>query len=141
MNNNTFENISFNFYSNTTSYVKTILDVLPETQTSKEKKAIIAEIYNYLLNGLNRDKLNEVVKVSEMFNERLVIAPKEEIMMQVQYIYKNFLEKMIFDSYNREIYFSIMNECVKAYVGYYQTYNDNMFYEENYRAVGNIRIR
>ena len=76
-----------------------------------------------------------------MFNDCLTTAPKEEIVMQVQYIYKNFLERMIFDSYNRETYFNIMNECVKAYVGYYKEYNDNIFYETNYRAVDNMRIR
>lgn len=140
MENKDFNNISFNYYLNTSSYVKTILDILPEKKVSNRKKALIMEIYNYLLNNLSEEELNTIVTVSERFNERLVNSSNNEIMMQVNYIYENFLEKMLFDSYNRKRYFDIMNECIKVYTGYYQEYsNNNSYYEFNDNAIGNIR--
>ena len=140
MKNKDFNNISFNYYLNTSSYVKTILDILPEKKVSNRKKALIMEIYNYLLNNLSEEELNTIVTVSERFNERLVNSSNNEIMMQVNYIYENFLEKMLFDSYNRKRYFDIMNECIKVYTGYYQEYsNNNSYYEFNDNAIGNIR--
>lgn len=139
---NNFDDISFNYYLNTTSYVKTILDILPEKKVSKEKKALIMEIYNYILSNLSENELSNIVIVSEKFNEKLTYCSNQEIMLQVEYLYKNFLEKMLFDSCNRKIYFDIMNECVKVYTGYYQEYsNNNNYYEFNDNAISNIRIR
>lgn len=140
MKNNDFENISYNYYLNTTSYVKTILDFLPDEQVSKEKKAIIMEIYNYLLNGVNKEELSDIIKVSEKFNDQLITMSNQDIMIQVEFIYRNFLDKMVFDSYNRKKYFDNMNECVKLIQRLNQEYNDN-FYEVNYNSIGNMRIR
>ena len=140
MKNNDFNNISFNYYLNTASYVKTILDILSEKKISNKKKALIMEIYNYLLNSLSEDELSTIVIISEKFNEKLINSSNQEIMMQVNYIYENFLEKMLFDSCNRKIYFDIMNECIKVYTGYYQEYsNNNNYYESNDNAISNIR--
>ena len=140
MKNNDFENISYNYYLNTTSYVKTILDFLPDEQVSKEKKAIIMEIYNYLLNGVNKEELSDIIKVSEKFNDQLITMSNQDIMIQVEFIYRNFLDKMVFDSYNRKKYLDNMNECVKLIQRLNQEYNDN-FYEVNYNSIGNMRIR
>ncbi len=141
MKNNNFKDISFNYYSNTASYVKTILNILPEEKVSQEKKAIIIEIYNYLISNLSESELKDIIKVSEMFNEKLSVLSNQEIMTQVNFIYHSFLEKILFDSYNREMYFNIMNECVKVCSGYYQEYNDSNFYQANYNDIGNMYIR
>ena len=137
MQNNNFRNISFNYYLNTSSYVKTILDILPEEKVSKKKKAIIIEIFNYLLNDLKEEELKDVIKVSDMFNEKLMISSNKEIMLQINYIYYNFLEKMIFDANNRKLYFNIMNECIKVYVDYYKDYTND--YVDN--SINNMNIR
>ena len=137
MQNNNFRNISFNYYLNTSSYVKTILDILPEEKVSKKKKAIIIELFNYMFNDLNEDELKNIAKISDMFNEKLTVSSNKEIMLQVEYIYHNFLEKMMFDSQNRRLYLDIMNECVKVYAGYYEEYCNN--YYDN--SIENINIR
>ncbi len=135
-----FNDLSFNYYVNTSSYVKTILDILPEEKISKKKKAIIIEIFNYIMSNISEDEINEVMVVSNLFNQKLELLSNKEIMFQLEYLYRNFLEKMLFDSYNRMTYFSIMNECVKVFAGYYEEYqkDSSLHFDEE---ISNIRIR
>lgn len=141
MDNKDIEKVLFNYFLNTTSYVKTVLDFLSEEEVSKEKKAYIVEMFNYIFNSLNKEELMDVVKISNLFQEKLSLMSHNEAKIEALYIYKNFFEKMLFDSYNRGIYFSILNECIKVSVGYYQVLNDSNFYQINDNAVSNIHIK
>ena len=136
-----FNDISFNYYLNTATYVKTILDILPESEVSNKKKAVIMELFNLILNSQDKSKIDEVLQLSRKFDENLALSSNNEIMLQANYIYSNFLEKMLFDSFNREIYFQIMNECVKVYCGYYHELENDNIYELNDYKVDNIRVR
>jgi len=117
--NSIYNNEYFDYYNNTSSYVKIILDLIPSELISTEKKDIIKEIYNYILNNLNDLKKAEVICVSSMFREKIGNVNEEEIMKQAAFMYNNFIVKMLYDSINRDRIFDIMNECVKLYSGYY----------------------
>ena len=120
--NKEFDNITFDYYSNTASYVKMIVEMLPEGKVSSTKKWVIKEIYNFFLNHFNADKKNEIACISGMFREKISISNMEDIAKYADYIYSNFIENIIFDSINREKIFDIMNESMKVYVGYYSEY-------------------
>ena len=140
MNNQSMNDISFNYFLNTTSYVKAVLNILPDEEVSVQKKALIMELFNYILSTLDKSEIIEIVRISRIFNEQLVLESSKDALIQAKYIYKNFLEKMLFDSFNREIYFDIMNRCIKVYIGYYKELN-NDFHELNDTAINNIHIK
>ena len=119
-----FDSISYDYYSNTSSYVKLILDMLPESKFSMQKKQAFKELYNYFLNHYDDEKINEISVISSMFREKLSILSLDTIARDVEYICVTFLDKIIFDSTNRDKIFNIMNETMKVYVGYYSIENN-----------------
>lgn len=122
MGRNDINNSNFDYYNNTRSYFKTIIDMVPSDALSNEKKDILALIYNYILNNFNSIKKTEISYVTAMFMEKVSTSSIEEINKQVDYIFNNFIIKILYDGVNREKIFDIMNECVKLYVGYYSDY-------------------
>ena len=120
------ENISFDYYSNSPSYIKMIVDMIPNSRASNEKKYVIRELYNYYMNHSTEQKINEMLMVSSLFREKVAISDLSIIARQVEYIYTNFLDRIIFDSINRDKMFEIMNECIKVFVGYYDLDNKKM---------------
>ena len=125
--------VSFDYYLKSPSYIKMIVDMLPDSKASIEKKYIIRELYNYYMNHTNEEKISEITKISSLFREKVAITDLNTIARQVDYLYSNFLNRIIFDSINRGKIFEIMNECVKVFVGYYDLENTKMFNEkENY---------
>ena len=129
MENNEFERISFDYYTNTSSYVKMIVDMMPVSRVSNEKKAIIKELYNYYLNHANEELVKEIIMVSGLFREKVALSDLNTIAKQVEYIYLNFLDRIVFDSINRNKMFEIMNECIKVFVGYYDLSNVNIIHD------------
>ncbi len=109
----------YDYYNGVPSYVKQIINVLPEGVVSNDVKEIIISIYNYMLNSASVAKKQEVVYVSSKFVEKMGLVPEEEILYQAGYIYNTFLKSMVHQMINRERIFNAMNECVKIYVGYY----------------------
>ena len=131
MENKKFENISFDYYANTPSYVKMIVDMLPESVASNEKKSIIIMLYNFYLNHIDKDKVKEIIMISGLFREKISLSDLNTIARQVEFIYSNFLERIIFNSINRDKIFETMNECVKVFVDYYELYNANRISDNN----------
>ena len=111
--------VTFDYYENSPSYVKMVNDMLPENKISNEKKLIIKKVYNEYLNNLGEDKITDFIEVSRLFMEKLSITDVNSIALQLDYINNNFLNRIIFDTFNRELVFDIMNECMKLFVGYY----------------------
>ena len=138
--NNNFEDIKFNYYLNAPSYIKTILSIISDEKVSVKKKALIIEASNYILSSLSKEEIMEYIRLSRLFNEKLESLSNMEVMMVSEYNYK-FLEKMLFDSYNRKLYFDILNENIKVCSDYYNEYQDNSVYEMNTDSVDNISIR
>ena len=135
MKNRNFDSISYDYYSNTTSYVKIILEMLPDKKVSQMKKQIVKELYNFFLNHFSDDKIREISKVSSMFRDKISVSNPQETAILVNYIYDNFLDKIIFDSINRSRFFDVMNESLKIYTGYYSEYqisNENQDIENSY---------
>ena len=102
MENMEFDKISFDYYNNAPSYIKMIVDMLPESKLSNEKKVIIRDLYNYYLATSNDAKINEIIKVSRLFREKIALSDLNSIAKQVDYIYATFFNKIIFDSINRQ---------------------------------------
>lgn len=125
MENKDFNNVQYDYYSNNASYVKMIMDMIPENKVKNLKRQIIKDLYNYLLNNMNERKISEIISVSSMFREKISVSDLESIARHVEYIYVTFLDRIIFDSTNREKIFDIMNESMKVYVGYYSMYNED----------------
>ena len=138
MKNTRIEDIAFNYYLNTQTYVKTALDYLPGVP-AKEKELII-EMFNFILSSLNKDEIKDILQVSRMFNEKLAMSSSEDVMVQVKSIYM-FLRKMLFESSSRYMYFNIMNEYVKVNADYYNQYQNDDAYTLNQSKVDNIYIR
>ena len=111
--------ISYDYYTNTISYVKMILNNMNNIDNIEEIKYIIKAIYNFLLSDFNNEKIEEICTVSLLFESKLSKLPKNESKRIINYIYKNYIEKMIFDYYGRNEIFEEMNENIKSYVGYY----------------------
>ena len=61
-------------------------------------------------------------------------------MMEIEYNYR-FLEKMLFDSHNRKLYFDILNENIKVCTDYYNEYQDDEFYEINADSIDSISMK
>ncbi len=118
MTNVDFDNVYFDYYNNTPSYVREILNLLGD-EVSDLDKLVIPAIYNFILNTYPIERKREVLYVSGMFLEKMELVPREEIVEQARYIYRTILKKMVFDMTNRERFFKIMNENVKIYVEYY----------------------
>lgn len=131
MENNTLEKVTFDYYEKSPSYVKMINDMLPESKASNEKKLIIKELYNYYLNNSSEEKINEIVEISRLFREKIAITDVKLIALQVDYMYANFLDRFVFDTFNRGLIFDIMNDCVKLFVGYYDKVNTNIINESS----------
>ena len=123
MGNKEFEKISYDYFSNTSSYVKMVLDMLPDNEVSIEKKQIIKELYNYFLNQFDENKIKEISLVSSMFREKMESSSLEDAKRYAKVIYTYFLDKIIFDSINRKQIFNIMNDSMKVYVGYFSHEN------------------
>lgn len=122
MENNNISHINYDYYSNTSSYIKMILDMLPESRVSQEKKQVIKELYNYFLNRFDDEKIKEIAKVSALFREKISVSSLEEIVKFVDFVCENYLNKIVFDSVNREVIFDVMNDSVKVYVDYFPQY-------------------
>ncbi len=131
MENKDFNSVSYDYFSNTSSYVKTILDMLPESKVSMEKKIIIKELYNYFLNQFDEEKIKEIATISSMFREKIALSSLEATARHAEYMYVNFLDKIIFDSINRERIFDIMNESMKVYVEYFTKYQEKSVNRQN----------
>ena len=130
MENTMFNKIQYDYYSNTSSYVKMILDMLPESMASIQKKLVIKELYNYFLNHFDEEKIREISTISKLFREKISVSSLEDTANFVNFVCKNYLDKIVFDSANREIIFNIFNDSMKVYVGYFTEYNNKK--EVNY---------
>ena len=127
MKNNVINNMSYDYYSNTPSYVKMILETLPESMVSPKKKQVVQELYNYFLNRYDNEKIKEITKISSLFREKISLSSLEETINFMKIIYNNYIDRIVFDSANRETVFNILNDNMKVYVGYFSAYKrDNI---------------
>ena len=118
--------VMFDYYEEMPSYVKTIVDALPDNKASIEKKEIIKILYNLYMNKASNEKVEEIVEVSKMFRNKLNTMDLNTITLQVDYMYKVFLNKFIFDTFNRDIVFDAMTDNAKFFSGYYEKNNNKI---------------
>ena len=138
MDNFELESIAFDYYDNAPSYVKMIVDMLPESKMSNDKKYIVKELYNFYLNHSSDDKIEDVISASRLFREKITIADFDSLVNFVNYIHNIFLDHIIFGSMDdRCVIFDTMNENIKLYSGYYDEYKKANYH--NVESNGFIR--
>ena len=118
MENNNFEKVEFDYFSNSPSYLRMILEMLPECMVSTQKKHMIRTIYNNILNRSNENDIKEIAVISILFRDKLSTTSLDDIVRFVKYIYELYIEKMLSDVTNRGSIFDTLNDCMKLYVGY-----------------------
>ncbi len=122
MENTSFEKLYYDYYANTSSYVKKIVDLIPNDREYEDKKSAIQVIYNYLLNTAHQPERENISRLSYLFNEKMEYLPQEEVLKRTKYYFDTFFNSMIHDSINREKIFNILNDCIEVYVRYYPSY-------------------
>lgn len=124
MENNNFEKVEFDYFSNSPSYLRMILEMLPECMVSTQKKHMIRTIYNNILNRSNENDIKEIAVISILFRDKLSTTSLDDIVRFVKYIYELYIEKMLSDVTNRGSIFDTLNDCMKLYVGYLSRINE-----------------
>ena len=104
--------IMFDYYTKAPSYIKMIVDMIPENGISSEKKYYISSIYNEYLNCLPGEKVREIIKVSCIFGERLDIINPSEVAKLVDFICSFYLNRIIFETVSRDKIFNSINWCI-----------------------------
>ena len=141
MEKNNLSNISFDYYDETISYVKMIMKRLKNEDNIDEKEYIVKKIYNYLLSSYSSEMIEELVTTSLLFESRLNKMKPVNASILVQSIYKNYLEKLIFNYYDRENVFEEMNEEVKSIVGFYGIFKPYYSLESSNELTYNRKMR
>ena len=118
MENKTLDNVEFDYYLNTPSYVKMIVDMLPEV--SNQMKQVVRELYNYYMNRFDGSKINEIVNISSKYEDKLSSSNLEMASKYAEFIYENFINQFVFDQAHRLEIFDVMHENVRLHVGCYQ---------------------
>lgn len=139
MENKEIEKVSFDYYRKSPSYLKTIVDMIPESMMSIEKRNIIGEIYNYYLNHASKEKIDEIIMTSRLFREKLALVNHNIIVDFVRFVNNYFINNIIFNSINRDILLDILNENVKTFAGYYDLDKQDVF--ENNQMLNHFNRR
>ena len=118
-----FESVKYDYYTNTSSYIKMILEELPESSFSYEKKQIVKDIFNHFMNEYNKTLAPEMNSVTGLYREVVDNNSKEVVANNVEFFRLRFLEPLIFAPiFNRLRIFIAMHEFIKVSVGYYTDY-------------------
>ena len=119
--------IESDYYTNTKSYIKTIIDLLPNGVITEEEKDAVKMLYNYFMHKADEKKRNEIKYISAAFCNKLNEMSDAEILLMVNYFYSYFIRNMIYDFVNRDKLFDVMNESIKVIVGFYSAYQSICF--------------
>ena len=132
------ERVTYDYYLKAPSYLRYIMDMLPEKLISDEKKYIISRIYNDYLNHAPEEKVRETIKISSMFREKLSVSNMNDIAKFVDYIHSFYLNRIIFETTNRDKFFDNITENVKVFTGCYDLKNiDSMNNNSEYDNMSN----
>ena len=117
MGKKNIENIEFDYYSKTPSYVRIIMDMFPESVVTPQKKMYMRSFYNSILNNSNANEIGEIITTSSMFIEKLRSTNLDEVYKFVEDVYELYIEKMMSDIANRGIIFDRLHDCICDFVG------------------------
>jgi len=153
------------YYNNFISYVKIIMETIAKENEIKTiengsynqalavkeenlaKDIIIREIYNNFFNdnvGENKDNANismtEMVITTALFENKLYTLSNVEKSALIKTVYDAYIKPMICSYSNGDInaslqLFDIMNERIKAIVGYNVLYGNDTFVKKNNRLM------
>ena len=138
MEENNSKVLYYDYYSETTNYVKTIIDLLPVDEVSDEMRYIIKTIYNYAMDNASSDRKFTVSKISEAFLGQVELN-KELATKYAQFAYYFFIKRMVFESERRDELIGGLGESVKMFLEYFPSLQIGI--GENSSTRGNLSYR
>ena len=107
------ENLRFNYYLNTVSYVKTIMDALPEGVASKGEKSAVIDIFNAYYVCLDEAQRKVFADISNSFNNKV---SGSNISLLAEYMYCNFIYSIIYDFRTQKKTILELHNSIKKYL-------------------------
>ena len=129
----------YDYYLNLPSYVRMILDLLPEEIVSAEMRDVIKKQYNYTLGNLTTDRVKAIIDISDKFAVK-VETDREISAKYADLAYLLFLKPMAFGEVNWAESLNKLNcwivENLKSYPNRQQSIGG-----DSYGTRGNIHYR
>ena len=124
MENKSFERVEYDYFTNSPSYVRMILEMLPECVMPTSEKVYIKNMYNSYLNSYDESEIKEIATVSLMFREKINNISLAQLITFAQRAYELYFEEMLVPGANRGIIFDKLNDSMKLFVDYSTYTND-----------------
>ena len=124
MENKSFERVEYDYFTNSPSYVRMILEMLPECVMPTSEKVSIKNMYNSYLNSYDESEIKEIATVSLMFREKINNISLAQLITFAQRAYELYFEEMLVPGANRGIIFDKLNDSMKLFVDYSTYTND-----------------
>ena len=124
MENKNFERVEYDYFTNSPSYVRMILEMLPECVMPTSEKVSIKNMYNSYLNSYDESEIKEIATVSLMFREKINNISLAQLITFAQRAYELYFEEMLVPGANRGIIFDKLNDSMKLFVDYSTYTND-----------------
>ena len=124
MENKNIENVEYDYFSNSPSYVRTILDMLPENIVPTSKKRIIRDIYNRFLNISSENEIREITAISILFDKKIKNTRFDELLRLIKFTYEIYIERMLNKSCDCGMLFDQLKDSMRSYVDYQSYVNE-----------------
>ena len=126
MKNN--ENNIFDYYNNWPSYVKIILDMIPDGIISIGTKSKFRNMYNQVLANSSADEISDIITSSALFGAKISRYNDIDAFNTLEHIYNIYMVRIL----NDLSAFDKLNDYIKSFV--------NDYVEElNVEKVGRVR--
>ena len=118
-----FDEIKYDYYTNTFNYLKLIMDYLIKKGHSINETFIVRECFNNFSSDMNEEDIKRLVICSSLFEKKLISMPKNEQNMLIDLIYSCYIKGMIINYSNSDyetskVFYNTMNNKVLEYSGY-----------------------
>ena len=125
-----FKKISFDYYNDAPSYIKLIIDMIPEKMMSNEKKMIIRDLYNFYMNQYSPEKIEQIVQISKLFRDKMELAvfgDMQSLAVFVESVKLVYFDRLIINASSRSEIFDELFNHIKVTSGFYDECIDNVY--------------
>ncbi len=123
-----FEEISFDYYNTTFSYIKIMMEYLVKNGHPYLENVVMQEIFNQIYSDLDSDEIRDNVFVSALIEKRLMEMDSNQLSLFINNIYESYLKQMILNfDHNFEttkVFYDRLNNKMIEYSGYYGIYGE-----------------
>ena len=126
-----FGEIKADYYDDIASYYKFIMQNVEERDVLKQ--VIVKEIFNGILNSLDKDlleiKAKEILYSTALLENKLLKMNSDEIKLMINTLYENYILSMIYSYQNGDLdlvkmLFSYLHDKVMEISGYYGIFGE-----------------